>query len=969
MNKRLIYRIFLFVWAMLGALACTKEDLPEYSPIGEGDSNVSMGITFRPLTGATLGGSTRSEKGDSIGVIDNVFIAWYGTDRTLVGSCYLPKDKLRITTSDRPTQPDGTTPITPPTGETKTQHAEFDCKIPYGRYRIYAVANVGDLTNDDRIQKEQDFKAIPLEWQTDDISKNCQMSGYFKVEGENPADSLAVIDRPNLSLHAWIRRAVSKVTIAFDATRLNENIYIYLKTAQIRDIPKTCPLVDTNNPTGSDQLWEEGDTIVYGRGDDYEKWVRLSCGRGANEYGSHDNDAPSLFFYENMQGKHENKHQYKNYESKDDVPYGTYVEVTGYYVNNSADHPSYGNIIYRCMLGKNMENDFNAERNSHYKLTLVFNKDANDVDWHIDYDYVPKPPEIVVPNPMYISYLSNRFTNIPVTVYYDPKRYRVESLTATIVKNDWAFEGHPYYNDYLPDKKENLNKGFLSLTRVNATSTALNTFDSEETYTNPKMPTDTTCLFTVPVYTRPMTVGLSSDPVRGFSGNNYYVGRRRHATVKLVAKVKDIVAEANGITKTETLENTIEIIQVRRIVNPKGIWRAGNSEKEFRVTIKNTNSNPTVADKFDDVVSEGPWSAFILKGADWIRIKDIDAGEDGWGTDTIKGGTGSKVEFDYKPAGQYPDGCRFGLIEVRVHDNTCPHIILVSQGMGPVNIGKYKWHMSNVKYCGVDEDNPLLEGSMFKFGWSSVAFRSKNNLQTDYGFFLDAFDKTYDTYDINGNESTAVFSKVEADITGFTNSKMNKADKFGTSHVATSEEWADITDIDKYTRYYGIMYGDECTKTLDTKEVTNTYTDVGEEKGMRGCFICDNNTGVHLFFPIGNTGHGRRQFVDNDNAWKSVPRWGVLKYANRTDEMPRRTALIIPPLYDLWQETGAVYWYKEKDHDGYYGFDINYFTFGFSSYSTQRVWEKGDKNAPDMPSGKKPDKDQSDICLIRRVYD
>lgn len=57
---------------MLGALSCTKEDLPEYSPIGGGDSDVAMGITFRPLTGATLGGGTRSEKGDSIGTIDNV---------------------------------------------------------------------------------------------------------------------------------------------------------------------------------------------------------------------------------------------------------------------------------------------------------------------------------------------------------------------------------------------------------------------------------------------------------------------------------------------------------------------------------------------------------------------------------------------------------------------------------------------------------------------------------------------------------------------------------------------------------------------------------------------------------------------------------------------------------------------------------------------------------------------------------
>lgn len=954
MNKRLIYRIFLVVWVMLCALSCTKEDLPEYSPIGDGDSDVAMGITFRPLTGATLGGGTRSVKGDSIGTIDNIFIAWYGTDRTLVGSCYLPKDKLRITTPDRPTQPDGTTPITPPTGETKTQHAEFDCKIPYGRYRIYAVANMGDMTNDDRIQKEQDFKAIPLEWRADDISKNCQMSGYFKVEGENPADSVAVIDRPNLSLHAWIRRAVSKVTIAFDATRLNENIYIYLKTAQIRDIPKNCPLVDTNTPTSSDLLWAEGDTIVYGRGSDYEKWVRISCGRGANKYGSHDNDAPSLFFFENMQGKHDNKHQYKNYESKDDVPYGTYVEVTGYYVNKSAESPSYGNIIYRCMLGKNMENDFNAERNAHYKLTLVFNKDANDVDWHIDYDYVPKPPEIVVPSPMYISYLSNRFTDIPVTVYFDPKLVKVKSLTANIVENNWGFEDHKYYGK---ENNPNLNKGFLSLDLVNSTSTAITNYKGSKSF-SPVSATDTTNFFKVPVYTRPMGLG------NGFSGNNYYVGRRRYAKVELVATIENLNADASGKKTEFTIKDTVDIIQVRRIVNPKGIWRKGDSTKEFRVTIKNTNSNPTVADVFDDVVSEGPWSASILKGADWIQIKDVES--DTWGTETVKGGTGSKVEFDYRPATTYENGCRFGLIEVRVHNYTCPHVILVSQGMGPVDIGGSKWHMSNVKYCGVDEDNPLLEGSMFKFGWSGVAFRSKNNLQDGYGFRENAFYKTFETYDSNGKESTAVFGDVRADKSGFTSAAMNKADKFGTSHVATYEEWQGITDLNKYTRYYGIMYGDECTKTLSTNTVTNTYTEVGEEKGMRGCFVCDNNTGVHLFFPIGNTGYGRRLYRDDNNLRGGAQAVnGALKYADRSSEMedPTDTPRNRPCFYDLWRETGAIYWYQKAGGDTHYGFDINYFTFGFQSYTTRNVW---DANKSPAPTSSVP---QSDICLIRRVYD
>ena len=112
------------------------------------------------------------------------------------------------------------------------------------------------------------------------------------------------------------------------------------------------------------------------------------------------------------------KHQYQNFDKKDNKPYGTYVEVKGYYVNNSKNNPSYGNITYRFMLGQNVTDDFNATRNTHYKLTLVFNNDANDPDWHIEFGYKPNPPQIVT-HDVYISYLYNRSTDIPVKVYFD----------------------------------------------------------------------------------------------------------------------------------------------------------------------------------------------------------------------------------------------------------------------------------------------------------------------------------------------------------------------------------------------------------------------------------------------------------------------------------------------------------------------------------------------------------------------
>lgn len=950
MKRNVLSIVLLSLVLLWGVTSCVKDDLDAGGDFyGEGESSVSLNVTFRPLAGSALG-TTRSEKGDLIGAIEELFVVWYRADSTCAGKSYFTKDQLTISDVSRPL-PEGETE--PETGrETTTKRAELKCRIPYGKYRIYAVANAGDLTDDGRIASESDFKSIMLTWNPDRIAANAQMSGYFskseKTAYARGDAELVAIDRPDVALHSWIRRAASKVTVAFDAKGLNENIYIYLKSAQIRDIPTTCTLINDNCPARQEQLIA-GDTLLYGAGDNFEEWPRISCGRGANSYGNHADDAPSLFFYENMQGIHPDKHKYQNFDSKDNVLCGTYLEVKAYYVNSSADQPSYGNIIYRCMLGKNMIDDFNAERNTHYKVTLVFKHDANDPDWHIEYDYVPKPPEIVVPDPMYISYLSNQELRIPITVYYDKNLTAIKELQAEIVRNDWGYYDHKYNST-----NSELQNGFLSLDLIK--KTALNDrfteYTGKKTFAKPSYQTDEYCHFEVPVYTRPMNLGS------GFSGNNYYVGRRRYARVKLTAV----------LTTGGSIEETIDIIQVRRLVNPKGIWRKGESMKPFRVTLMNTNSNPTVATEFEEVTSEGPWTATVLDGGDWIQIKDTEDTE--WGTGPVKGGTGSKVEFDYRPGSTYPSGSRFGRIEIKFHNNTCSHVILVSQGLGTVPMGGRKWHMTNVKWAGEDESNPLLEGSMFKFGCSTQAILSSNNLKAGYGFKEDAFGKSFEVYDTQGNLSTVSFREIQPDVVGFTDPVMLANDKM---RVASYDDWMDLTNVDKYIRYYGVCYGDECERTLEQNSETNTYTQEGQERGIRGCFVCDKSTGAHLFFPIGNTGNGRRLYKDDEGRSTSPLRYGVLKYANRTDEMPYGTAIKLPCLYALYQEPGAVYWYGQRAANGNWGFDINYMTFGFESYTSQHIYVtdanglSGEQYKADVHLNVDRSLLQSDACYLRRI--
>lgn len=935
MNRKIIYEFLSGIIMMLGLCSCIDEPLFENDVVGEGESTVAFGVTFRPVDETSLG-RTKSVAGNAIREINDMSVVLYKENGSFAAYYYFNRDQLTLTDEVRPGSHEG-----------ETRHASFTCSIPYGKYRIYAIANMGNLMTDDRILTEAEFKALPVRWNKDDIARNNQMSGYFSkdkttayAKGDAP---LLTIDESDISLYSWIRRAASKVTVAFDAKRLNENIYIYLKSAQIKDIPVDCKLVDKNTPDDISELYHEGDTISYGKGEDHLMWPFLSCGRGANTYGSHDNDAPSLFFYENMQGIHPDKHKYDTLATKDNVPYGTYLEVKGYYINKSNENPSYGDITYRCMLGKKMTDDFNAERNTHYKLTLVFNKDANNPDWHIEYDYEPAPPEIMVPSPIYISYLANQSVDIPVTIYYDKNITSVKSVTAEIIRNDWGFEGHKY--DYT---NKELTNGFLSLEllHTNTLTDRVKQYAPKKTYTVFDETTDEKYTIKVPVYTRPMNMGSS------FSGNSYFVGHRRYATVRLTATL----ADESVVVKPFD----VEIIQSRRLVNPKGIWRKWDSEKPFRITLKNSDSSPTVATEFEPLLSDGPWTASIVKGADWVRIKDTES--QAWGTEDVTGGTGSKIEFDYKPVSKCSgeDESRFGLIEIKFHNNTCTHIVLVSQGTAPVELNGRKWHLTNVKYSGTDVENPLMEGSMFAFGNSDNAILSSNNLKDGYGFDISCLWKRFDVYDSKGDVQQRILNDIGHSLKGFTDDGMTEN---GKCRVANAADWADLA-TDKYIRYYGILYGDECEETLSSNKVTNTYTDPGDVKGIRGCFVCDTLTGRHLFFPIGNTGYGRRKYIDNTNRDAAThPRQGegVLKYASRTSEMDEATAKKLPNYYSLWNETGAVYLYGERkmvpngsnpsDTLYHYGFDINYFSFGFEEFAVDMVRNQG----------------RSDFCFIRRI--
>lgn len=495
--KRILIYILTPLFLVL-ATAC--EDRLDYpgADIPEGISTVGVEVGFKDFTPSL---DSRSA-GDAIKTIETLWVVLYDKDGN-----FIRKQKITDFTPgklENTTRPDGSA-----SSETQTGCAKFNLTLENGWYKMYAVANF-DLSGykDTDIDTEDKLASLSFEWSEPDpnnanddytaaAKRNAQMFGYFS-EGEVHSDSpngadkgaseLQIVKAEPIAIrnsgekiHAWLRRAASKLTIAFDTERLQENVYIYIKSVALRDIPVECTLGKMNTPTNADSLISRGETIYFGRAQasdgtgktEYGRWRELASGdtiyglysdkiveaTGTKEQRwalEHSEAAPALYFYENMQGqgavgtvtdkrqdvKGENKQvsypdgtDENNVAWKDGKRFGTYVEVEAYYINLGNVRPGRGPIKYRFMLGKDHITDYDAMRNHHYKLTMKFNGFANDVDFHIDYDEEQKPG-FFTPDTIYVSYNYNDRSGMAVRA--TPQQgYKLDNITAYIINNEW----------------------------------------------------------------------------------------------------------------------------------------------------------------------------------------------------------------------------------------------------------------------------------------------------------------------------------------------------------------------------------------------------------------------------------------------------------------------------------------------------------------------------------------------------
>ena len=162
----------------LGSIACQDDLLYKGGEIGEGESLVSATVKFKPLTPA-LNGNTRAA-GDIIKSIKSLCVLMYNEEGKLLKAYPLEYAGDGVTTpsegkytlknmdrsGDKKTESIGGENKELSSAESQTPHADFKLTIPYGRYRIYAVANISDLLTNENysnaIQTIESLKSISL---------------------------------------------------------------------------------------------------------------------------------------------------------------------------------------------------------------------------------------------------------------------------------------------------------------------------------------------------------------------------------------------------------------------------------------------------------------------------------------------------------------------------------------------------------------------------------------------------------------------------------------------------------------------------------------------------------------------------------------------------------------------------------------------------------------------------------------
>ena len=483
-----IIRAFLAMVVVILA-GCTDDFIDGPVDIPDAEVELKGEVIFKPLVPMAVQTRAEAPEGGKYKGIKSLYVFFFDSERKPV------------------TEYSGNVDFTPAPSKGSThEHITFKKKVRAGRYYVYAIANISDTQKSDltSVTSIEDLRNFKLVW-NDNIENDLEMFGVFqqdydKETGSAPGnenfeeDVLLTITPDRNSLHSWVRRAASKVTVDFDGTNLKEGVTVYIKNAVLKDIASGVLLGASSAVGENDFTCITSDySITYGEGEDHNVWPTVTNTKAFSpsdiwEEQSvatfHDDNAKALPCYENMQGTHEDKSKLQDTngdgiidsKTKDGVDNGTYLEVEGYYVANRPEYKSEGKIIYRFMLGNNATNNFDLVRNHHYKITMNFKDYGNDIDWHIEYGEkyldVTYPEDVNYQGKFFVPALAyNQYHNAGHT-FNDQNVITVTSYATNGMDKEWM-EPEISYTYYSYNERagmwdiDNTTSGWLTPTKGN----------------------------------------------------------------------------------------------------------------------------------------------------------------------------------------------------------------------------------------------------------------------------------------------------------------------------------------------------------------------------------------------------------------------------------------------------------------------------------------------------------------------
>lgn len=385
---KLNIQLLLAFVIVLGLFSCTDEDA-----VDNGKKEIKEGLPTTvslKLTSATpmVVETKTADDGSKFGVINDLAILVYKTETEEL-------DKVTCVSNVNAKEWDGTFNAT--TGER----------------RVYVLANSGLGENEIKNAYNQESNLLNAELISAGTvpEGNEQMLGFVRSNSGDFKEVLSIDDKSEsitipesngetsvITLYSHLYPPYSKITFTVKnevKTDMSEKVQLNITNVYVRNLPRKYSLLPVKNILKTSGT-EDNDDVFSGKveqvnqGEDVYEFYMYENLQGTINEGNSDPKLKSPFPGEFPSQNVKPSDNYESWNTKwATLTPCTYIEVEGTYAIWKSDTQyGAGKIHYRFFLGANTVDNFDIERNTHYKVELRFTGIAGynelDYEWRVN---------------------------------------------------------------------------------------------------------------------------------------------------------------------------------------------------------------------------------------------------------------------------------------------------------------------------------------------------------------------------------------------------------------------------------------------------------------------------------------------------------------------------------------------------------------------------------------------------------